>query len=86
MSELSIGVIGTGGMGGRHAMNLHNHIVGARVAAVYDLDQARAANIASACDDAQVFADPHPLIRSASVDAVVIASPTKRTPNLRWRA
>ena len=42
MSDMAIGVIGTGGMGTRHAVNLQQHVVGARVAAVYDLDGERA--------------------------------------------
>jgi myo-inositol 2-dehydrogenase / D-chiro-inositol 1-dehydrogenase len=75
MSDISIGVIGTGGMGTRHAMNLHNHIVGAHVVAVYDLDQARAAKVAVDCRGARVFDAPHSLINSDKVDAVVIVSP-----------
>jgi myo-inositol 2-dehydrogenase/D-chiro-inositol 1-dehydrogenase len=75
MANISVGVIGTGGMGTRHALNLHNHIVGADVVAVYDLDQSRAAKVASACGGATVFDAPHSLIRSSSVDAVVIVSP-----------
>ena len=31
---LNIGIIGTGGMGGRHAENIHAYIRGARVAAL----------------------------------------------------
>ncbi len=75
MAELSIGVIGTGGMGTRHAMNLHEHIVGARVAGVYDLDQARAATVAAQCGGAKVFADPLKLIHDAAIEAVVVTSP-----------
>ena len=48
MSDIAIGVIGTGGMGTRHAVNLQQHVVGARVAAVYDLDAERAAAAAKA--------------------------------------
>jgi myo-inositol 2-dehydrogenase/D-chiro-inositol 1-dehydrogenase len=75
MADISIGVIGTGGMGTRHAMNLHWHVAGARVAAVYDLDSARAGQTAAACGDAQVFHDPMQLIQDSGIDAVVIASP-----------
>ena len=29
MADISIGVIGAGGMGSRHVMNLHRHVAGA---------------------------------------------------------
>jgi myo-inositol 2-dehydrogenase / D-chiro-inositol 1-dehydrogenase len=75
MSELAIGVIGTGGMGTRHAVNLQQHVVGARVVAVYDLDAEHAAAAAKAVGGARVAADPLELIADPAVDAVVIASP-----------
>jgi len=72
---VSVGVIGTGGMGTRHALNLHRAVGGARVAAVYDLDQDRARQVAGMCGQALVFEDPERLIDDSHVDAVVIASP-----------
>lgn len=75
MADLAVGVIGTGGMGARHAHNLHLHVAGARVVGVYDLDQARAGRVAEEVGGARVFGDPLQLIQDASVDAVVIASP-----------
>ncbi len=72
---LSVGVIGTGGMGTRHALNLHRAVGSARVAAVYDLDQDRARQVAGMCGQALVFDDPERLINDPHVDAVVIASP-----------
>jgi myo-inositol 2-dehydrogenase/D-chiro-inositol 1-dehydrogenase len=72
---LSIGIIGTGGMGTRHALNLHRAVGSARVAAVYDLDQERARQVAGMCGQALVFDDPERLINDPHVDAVVIASP-----------
>ena len=75
MADISIGVIGAGGMGMRHAVNLHRHVKGARVAAIYDLDQARAGQVAAECGSAKAFQDPGQLIQDAGVDAVVIASP-----------
>jgi myo-inositol 2-dehydrogenase/D-chiro-inositol 1-dehydrogenase len=72
---LSVGVIGTGGMGTRHALNLHRVVGSARVAAVYDLDQERARQVAGVCGPALVFDDPERLINDPHVDAVVIASP-----------
>ena len=70
-----VGVIGTGGMGTRHAVNLHRFVGGASVAAVYDLDQGRASQAAAQCGNAQVFDDPIKLINADRVDAVLIASP-----------
>lgn len=75
MSLISIGVIGTGGMGARHVHNLHTHVAGARVASVYDLDQARAVDVAAAAGGATVARDPLALITDPAVEAVIIASP-----------
>jgi myo-inositol 2-dehydrogenase / D-chiro-inositol 1-dehydrogenase len=75
MADLSVGVIGTGRMGARHALNLHRFVKGARVAAIYDLDQARARQVAEECGSARAFSDPLQLIQDAGVEAVVIASP-----------
>src|SRR5438105_7682247 len=75
MADISIGVIGAGGMGSRHVMNLHRYVKGARVVAIYDLDQARARQVAEECGTAKAFSDPLQLIQDAGVDAVVIASP-----------
>jgi myo-inositol 2-dehydrogenase / D-chiro-inositol 1-dehydrogenase len=73
--RLSVGLIGMGGMGTRHALNLHHHIGAAHVAAVYDPDVDRARQAAAACGAALVFDDPLQLIQADDVDAVVIASP-----------
>lgn len=72
---LSVGVIGTGSMGTRHALNLHRAVGNARVAAVYDLDQDRARQVAGMCGQALVFDDPERLINDPHVDAVLIVSP-----------
>jgi myo-inositol 2-dehydrogenase / D-chiro-inositol 1-dehydrogenase len=72
---ISVGIIGTGGMGTRHAANLHRFVGGARVAAVYDLDPEHAVRAAELGGGARVFSDPVQLIQDPSVDAVLIASP-----------
>jgi myo-inositol 2-dehydrogenase / D-chiro-inositol 1-dehydrogenase len=72
---LSVGIIGTGSMGTRHALNLHRAVGNARVVAVYDLDQDRARQVAGLCGQALVFDEPESLINSPQVDAVVIVSP-----------
>jgi myo-inositol 2-dehydrogenase / D-chiro-inositol 1-dehydrogenase len=72
---IAVGVIGTGGMGTRHAVNLHRYLGGARVAAVYDVDAERARQAAAQSAAPLVMTDPRALIEDASVDAVLIASP-----------
>lgn len=73
--QIAIGVIGTGGMGGMHAENLHTRVTNARLAAVSDVDAERAGMIAEQYGSAAVFTDGAELIRDQSVEAVVIASP-----------
>lgn len=73
--SLAVGIIGTGGMGGRHAANLVRYVPGARVVAVMDADPAHARAAAADCGGASIFEDGHALIRSDDVDAVVVATP-----------
>ena len=72
---LRVGVIGTGGMGGRHARNLAHRVSGAEVVAIMDLDEARAAAVAGACGGAKVVGSGPELIDDGDVEAVLIASP-----------
>lgn len=74
-SQIAVGVVGTGGMGTMHAENVHNLLANARLAAVADLDSARAERLAERCGSAAVYSDPVALIRDDVVEAVVIASP-----------
>jgi myo-inositol 2-dehydrogenase/D-chiro-inositol 1-dehydrogenase len=73
--QIAVGVIGTGGMGGMHAENLHSRAPNATLAAVSDVDAERAAKIAEQYGSAAVFTDGAELIRAENVEAVVIASP-----------
>ena len=72
---LRVGVIGTGGMGGRHARNLAHRVSRAELVAVMDVDQARANDLAGECGGAAVFDSGPALIGDPTVDAVLIASP-----------
>ena len=72
--SLSVGLIGAGGMGMRHAENLHRHVGAAHVAAVYDLDRSRTEQVAALCG-AVVHDDPLRLIQDDRTEAVIIASP-----------
>ena len=74
-SPIRVGVIGTGGMGTRHALNIHRYVGGASLAGVFDLDRGRAASVAAEGGGAVVFASPDELIADDRVDAVLIASP-----------
>lgn len=72
--QLRVGVIGTGGMGGRHARNIHTQVPNARLTAVMDIAADRAAEVAEPAG-AAVYTDGFELIGEESVDAVIIASP-----------
>lgn len=79
---IGIGVIGVGGMGGRHALNLATHVTACRVRAVMDMDRDRAGEIASACGDARAVTDAMDLFGDPAVEAVIIASPDPTHPDL----
>jgi myo-inositol 2-dehydrogenase/D-chiro-inositol 1-dehydrogenase len=70
--SLAVGVIGAGVMGAEHARILRERTSGAHLAAVCDADPARAAAVARG---ARTFSDPHALIASDDVQALIIASP-----------
>ena len=70
--SLGIGVIGAGIMGAEHARIVAEETHGAHLAAVCDADPARAA---SAARGGQALTDPHALIASDAVKALVIATP-----------
>lgn len=67
------GVIGVGIMGAEHARLLTDVVSGSEVAAVFDVNAARATSVAAGCG-AQVVDDPMVLIKDSGVDAVLIAS------------
>jgi myo-inositol 2-dehydrogenase/D-chiro-inositol 1-dehydrogenase len=71
---LRVGVIGTGNIGTSHARRLSAQISGARVGAVFDVDAARAREVAGEVG-AVAFDRATDLIDDASVDALIIASP-----------
>lgn len=74
-SPVRVGVIGTGGMGTRHAQNIARYVGGAALAGVFDVDGPRAARVAAEGGGAAVFASPDELIADDRVDAVLIAAP-----------
>ena len=72
--SISVGLIGTGMIGSLHARNLAGRTRGAKLAAVMDIDQARASAVAAECG-ARAMSDANELIASHDVDALLIASP-----------
>lgn len=72
---IQVGVIGTGGMGGRHARNLAHKTPNAQVVAVMDVDAPRAEEIAADCGGAKVYAGVDLIVADPDVQALVIASP-----------
>jgi myo-inositol 2-dehydrogenase/D-chiro-inositol 1-dehydrogenase len=73
--SLGIGIIGAGVMGADHARTVARHIAGAHVAALSDVDQARAAAIGAEVGARRVLGDAFALIADPGVDAVLVASP-----------
>jgi myo-inositol 2-dehydrogenase/D-chiro-inositol 1-dehydrogenase len=71
---INVGVIGSGGMGGRHIRNLASQTP-AQVVAIMDVDQARAEAVAAESGGGKVYAETKALIADPNVQAVVIASP-----------
>ncbi|MDP9345367.1 MAG: Gfo/Idh/MocA family oxidoreductase [Actinomycetota bacterium] len=70
-----IGIIGAGMMGAAHLRTLAGQVAGADVVAVSDADLGRAQAAAAEQTGIRVLPDPYDLLRSAEVDAVLIASP-----------
>lgn len=75
--QARIGVIGTGGMGGRHVRNLTNEVAAAQVVALSDVDAARMQQVAAACGAIHTFTDAQALINHPDVEAVLIAAPDR---------
>ena len=76
---VTVGVLGTGMIGAGHVDRLAHRVSGARVGAVFDVDQARAGEVASAVG-AVAHRSALDVVADRSVDAVVIASPGELHP------
>jgi predicted dehydrogenase len=73
--ELRVGVLGTGAIAQIVHLPLLIDLPGARVEGVCDIDDAKAAALASRLGIPRVFASDHDLFASDDIDAVVICSP-----------
>lgn len=71
---LNVGVIGTGMIGSYHVSRLHGALSGARVAALYDLDTARAQQVAASVG-ATAHEEATGVVHDRDVDAVLVTSP-----------
>ena len=78
---IRVGIIGTGLIGEDHGRKLVNAINGSTVSAVFDVNRARAEEVAATLGGAQVFDTGEDLITSDEVDAVLVTSigPTHAT-------
>ena len=63
-----------GAMGADHFERLTRRVAGARVAAVADVDAARAEAVAAGSSDVRAYADGQELIDDPAVEAVVVAT------------
>ena len=73
--QIRIGVIGTGGMGGRHVRNLTREVAAAQVVAVMDIDESRMQQAAEEGGARHLFSNANALIMHPEVDAILIATP-----------
>jgi scyllo-inositol 2-dehydrogenase (NAD+) len=74
--RLAIGLIGAGRLGRVYARDLASRIAETKLVAIADPVESVAAEVAAEFDVPNYYADPLALIDDASVDAVVIVSPT----------
>jgi len=78
VARLNVGLIGLGRLGRVYARDLAGRIPETRLVAVADTAGSLAAEVAAELDVARAYTDPMALIDDAAVDAVVIATPTRR--------
>ena len=75
LTDLRVGIIGTGVMGTDHARNLARGVRGAALTAIADADAARANALAQEAGGAIIYPSGEEMIASGQVDAVIIAVP-----------
>lgn len=73
-SIIKVGIIGTGGMGLQHALDISTSSI-ATVTAIADVDQRRVEAAAAKLNSPKCYIDPLEMISDTKVDALVVASP-----------
>jgi scyllo-inositol 2-dehydrogenase (NAD+) len=76
-SKLNIGLVGVGRMGIAYARYLASRVPGATLYAVSDVRADAAESVRAQCGAAKAYTDFNDLVNDASVDAVVVMTPTK---------
>ena len=77
MTELTVGVVGVGEMGKRHAENMRHSVPQAKLVAVADADLKRAQTVASELNITGAYGSVQDLVARPDLQAVVISSPPK---------
>ncbi|MGW8380218.1 Gfo/Idh/MocA family oxidoreductase [Streptomyces sp. ODS28] len=74
-TTLGVAVVGTGKMGADHVRRIRDVVSGARVAAVVDIDEGRAKELADGTPGCTPYTDHRQAMDDPAVDAVLLASP-----------
>jgi len=75
MSDVRVGVVGTGFIGLEHVARFENSITGASVSAIVEPDESRARTALQISPNAQWFPTIESALESKAMDAVLIATP-----------
>lgn len=77
MRKIKMGVLGVGEMGKRHAENLRRLVPGAELAAIADVAEARAKQVAEELEIEHAFGSLEAMLELKGLEAVLIATPDK---------
>ena len=77
MRKIKMGVLGVGEMGKRHAENLRRLVPGAELAAIADVAEARAKQVAEELEVERAFGSLEAMLELNGLQAVLIATPDK---------
>jgi myo-inositol 2-dehydrogenase/D-chiro-inositol 1-dehydrogenase len=80
-SIVSVGIIGAGGMGGQHALNIFSCISGVKLVALCDIDTQRLDRLCALVGYPRQYDSPYALINDPQVEAIIVASPDKTHAN-----
>lgn len=72
--NIKIGLIGAGMIGSDHALRINDSLKGGIVKAINDINKENAKRLSKELGSAKVFEDPHELINSPEINAVLVCS------------